>query len=397
MAKGSPFTTFTGKLGQIVGFIIKSAASKQVQGMRAYQPNVANPKTVLQANQRLCLKPLNNFARALAPVIERGFEGMKYGTESRREFMRINMSSFNGPYLRKGNDDAVPGPFLISKGSLVPITVEGMVSSSVFPSGMAKTDLFLASADTPTTVGALSSRLIECNTDIKDGDQLTFIAVVSAAGQYVYRTVSLTVDSTSTEAFETVSSGVRRLGIFNIVARNFGTTEVPDYRLDFCIGAVAADEVMVGAAVIQSREGDSGQHLRSDAIMCVSAGIYDVWMSQEQYEAALASYMGDTAVVDWPVQQTAASAIILQESVSVHVPATDLVGQSAENFPNGVDVMGFVMSDGTVGVWVDSENELLDMLGRRIGYVVTEQTYYVTLASGSAIPTKLYFGGVVSA
>ena len=55
-----------------------------------------------------------------------------------------------------------------------------------------------------------------------------------------------------------------------------------------------------------------------------------------------------------------------------------------------------VMSDGTIGVWVDAENELLDMMGRRISYVVTDQTFYVTLASASTIPTRIYFGGVVS-
>ena len=389
MAKGSPFTTFTGKLGQIVGYIIKNAASKQSQGMRAYQPNVANPKTVQQANQRLCLKPLNNFARALALVIERGFENAKYGSESRREFMRINMSAFNGPYLRKGNDDAVPGPFVISKGSLVPIAVLSDAG------GFAVSDLYLGPTGTSglTTVGILSQGLIAANTDVQDGDQLTFITAWMASGQYVYRIFSLTVDSTSTVALEGYPEGStsnRKLDNF-IFSSQAGA-------MKFSVGLdLGSDEVMVGAAVIQSREGSKGEHMRSDATFYVTNGIYDVWMSQEQYEAALSSYMGDAAVVDWPVQQTAESAVILQESVSVHVPATDLVGQSAENFPNGVDVMGFVMSDGTIGVWVDSSKELLDMMGRRISYVVTEQTFYVTLATTSKIPTRIYFGGVVSA
>ena len=394
MAKGSPFTTFTGKLGQIVGYIIKSAASKQTQGMRAYQPNVSNPKTVLQANQRLCLKPINNFYRALSPVIERGFEGIRYGSDSRREFMRIAMSNFNGPYLRKGNDDAVPGPFVISKGSLVPDSVNGK-RTSVYDFAM--TDLYLKTSGSfdSHTVGSVSSALIANNTDIQDGDQLTFVSVYSAGGAYVYRVGSITLDVSSTEELPIDGAAGNRITWGDIVFYGAVTEGLPT-RMDFRSTIADTDEVLVAAAVIQSREGSKGEHLRSDAVMWIEPGVYDVWFSQEQYEAALASYMGDAAVVDWPVQQTAESAVILQESVSVHVPATDLVGQSAENFPNGVDVMGFVMSDGTIGVWVDAQNELLDMMGRRISYVVTEQTFYVTLASTSTIPTRIYFGGVVS-
>ena len=385
MAKGSPFTTFTGKLGQIVGYIIKNAASKQSQGMRAYQPNVANPKTVLQANQRLCLKPLNNFARALAPVIGRGFENVRYGTESRREFMRINMSNFNGPYLRKGNDDPVPGPFVISKGSLVPVSVLQTLSGE--SGNRYLTDLYEGNGH-GNTLGTLSQAWIDNNTDIRDGDQLTFIECDMVSGEYVYRVFSIVVNSTSAKP------------LTELPIAFLSTTVVGEESkfTSFIARVARLDEntVMCGAAVIQSRESEFGTHLRSDAVFWVTPGVYDVWMSQEQYEAALSSYMGDTAVVDWPVQQTAESAVILQESISVHVPATDLVGQSAENFPDGVDVMGFVMSDGTIGVWVDGENELIDMLGRRISYVVTEQTFYVTLASTSTIPTRIYFGGVVS-
>lgn len=395
MAKGSPFTTFTGKLGQIVGYIIKSAASKQTQGMRAYQPNVSNPKTVLQANQRLCLKPLNNFARAMAPVIERGFENVKYGTESRREFMRINMSNFNGPYLRKGNDDPVPGPFVISKGSLIPITVTEHVTSGLLASGFLVCDLLSSIGSTPNTFGELSTQLIAGNTDVQDGDQLTFICVAQAAGQYIYRTQSLTLDTTSTVALGS-NGAMRFYESLYFYFRNFGTSEEPEYRLDFNVGALS-DEVIVAGAVIQSREGSKGEHMRSDATMWVDAGIYDVWMSQEQYESALASYMGDVAVVDWPVERTAASAVILQESVVVHVPVSALNSSTSDHFPNGVDVLGYVMSDGTVGVWVDtSALYLLNMDGTRITWTISDEVVTAALMGESSFEWKYYLGGIVS-
>lgn len=397
MAKGSPFTTFTGKLGQIVGFIIKSASSKQVQGMRAYQPNVSNPKTVLQANQRLSLKPLNNFARALAPVIERGFEGIKYGAESRREFMRLNMTSFNGPYLRKGNDDPVPGPFQVSRGSLVPVDIRGIMNAG---SGEGQTqglysDLYVGASGLGTgTWGTFCDVLKAQNTDIQDGDQLTFVFVVSSNGSFVYRVRSVTVDSSSADAFTPDASNLWHYGDVQ-----FSRTTIEGERLlGFSINFDDENETIVGGCVIQSREGSKGEHLRSDASMWCSPGIYDVWMSQEQYEAALSSYMGDQSVIDWPVQLTAESAIVLQDSVSVHVPVTALSSSTADHYPNGIDVLGYVMSDGTVGVWVEtSAMYLLDMAGRRITWLVSDEPAYAQLVSSDAFPWKYYFGGTVSA
>lgn len=399
MAKGSPFTTFTGKLGQIVGFIIKSAASKQVQGMRAYQPNVSNPKTVLQANQRLCLKPLNNFARALAPVIERGFEGVKYGSESRREFMRLNMTNFNGPYLRKGSDDPVPGPFVIGRGSLIPIAITSDGSIGSDGARALVSDLYLTGASAATifaTWGSVSQNLIDTNSDVQAGDQLTFIASYNVNGQFIFRTKSITIDPTSTVALTQTAEGslVFTDGeIWMRVESPVGGIRALVFGLSF-----EASEVLTGGAVIQSREGSKGEHLRSDAVYYVANAVYDVWFSQEQYEAALASYMGDQAIVDWPVEQTAESAVVLQSSVSVHVPVTALSSSTADHFPNGIDVLGYVMSDGTVGVWVDtSAMYLLDMLGRRITWTVSDETATAALISSDAFPWKYYFGGVVSA
>ena len=395
MAKGSPFTTFTGKLGQIVGFIIKSAASKQVQGMRAYQPNVSNPKTVLQANQRLCLKPLNNMYRALSPIIDRGFEGVRYGSGSRREFLSINMGSFNGPYVRKGYDDPVPGPVQISRGSLIPV---GILRTQTYAGGsLSVTDCYCAGS-IPATWGELSAALIQRNSDIQDGDQLTFCQVLSFVDGFMYRIKSVVIDSTSTAALTAVESFTGAKSYDGIV---FGASlETPGVSGTYCLGYYIGDDfATIGAAgVVQSREGLKGEHLRSDCSLWISPGVYDVWFSQEQYEAALSSYMGDQAIIDWPVQQTAESAVILQESVSVHVPVTALNSSTADHFPNGVDCLGFVMSDGTVGVWVEtSAMYLLGMNGTRISWTVSDETVYAGLMSTGSFQWKYYFGGVVSA
>lgn len=395
MAKGSPFTTFTGKLGQIVGFIIKSAASKQVQGMRSYQPNVANPKTVLQANQRLCLKPLNNMYRALSPIIDRGFEGVRYGSDSRREFLSINMGNFSGPYVRKGFDDPVPGPVVISRGSLIPV---GILRTQEYQGGkLIVTDLYCPS-QMPATWGELSAALIERNSDIQDGDQLTFCQVLSFVDGFMYRIKSVVIDSTSTAALTAVEGFTGAKAFDGIVIG--ASLETPGVAGVVCLGYYIGDDfATIGAAgVVQSREGIKGEHLRSDCALWISPGVYDVWFSQEQFEAALSSYMGDQAAIDWPVQQMASSAVVLQESVSVHVPVNALSSTTQDHYPTGIDVLGYVMSDGTVGVWVETgAMYLLDMAGRRITWLVSDEPAYAQLISSNAFPWKYYFGGVVSA
>lgn len=395
MAKGSPFTTFTGKLGQIVGFIIKSAATKQVQGMRAYQPNVTNPKTVLQANQRLCLKPLNNMYRALSPIIDRGFEGVRYGSDSRREFLSINMGTFNGPYVRKGYDDPVPGPVVISRGSLIPVSI---LRTQTYAGGsLSVSDIYCAGV-LPATWGELCARLIERNSDIQDGDQLTFCQVLSFVDGFMYRIKSVVIDSTSTAALTAVEALTGAKSYDGIV---FGASlETPGVSGTYCLGYYIGDDfATIGAAgVVQSREGLKGEHLRSDCTLWISPGVYDVWFSQEQYEAALSSYMGDQDVIDWPVQRMAASAVVLQDSVSVHVPVDALSSTTQDHYPDGIDVLGYVMSDGTVGVWVESSAMyLLDMEGRRITWMVSDTPAYAQLISNDAFPWKYYFGGSVSA
>lgn len=75
----------TGKIG---GMVFSSTGGEVIA--REYNPNVANPNTTAQVNQRAKLKLLSQIAAALAPVIVIPKEGLK---SSRNLFIKKNFSS----------------------------------------------------------------------------------------------------------------------------------------------------------------------------------------------------------------------------------------------------------------------------------------------------------------
>lgn len=387
-------TTITGKLGQSVGYILKNSNNKQTQAWRAYQSQVSNPKTVRQANQRLALKPINNFARALSSIIERAFEGVKYGAESRQKFMSLNMADFRGPFLVKGDERAVPGPFILSRGSLVPINVTN-VRRTASGSEVAVTDLFAARGAVWNTVGAFSQALISANSDVLDGDQITFVQVFQIGDTFIYRYKSIDVDTTSTQAI-TIDTATGRHTVedgFIFYVANVGSDN--PWRIDVSL-ALDTDETLVAAAVIQSRDGDT-RHLRSNATMYVTPQLENVFMSDQAFEKAVMSYTGTGSVIDWPTEKDGSA--ILNDKITYTISAADVLSaETATNWPQGVSgCAGFVTESGQRGLYVTRIGDvtyLLNQKMQRISKVVTSEDSSVTVyASIRATATDTQFGG----
>lgn len=370
----------------MVGFIVKNSSDKQTQGFRAYQPKVSNPKTILQANQRLALKPLNSVARALGPVIERGFEGVKYGAQSRQKFLSVNLANFNGPYVVKGEERVIPGPMVISQGSIVPVAITGFDGISGIATPFANTDLFLGSILNPETLGELAAALIANNTDIKQGDQLTFVSVYSVDNSFVYRWYSFEVDPLNGTAVTYTDSILRVAGTdwyFNI--RGTAGHQRISYGQQ-----KDTDESIVAAAVVVSREGDT-RPMRSSASLVINPEAnVNFYFSMKALEQALNSY-GDTSSLDWPVEIPDADSPVLQKTVAVTVPASDLDAATATQFPAGLDALGYTLANSTSGVWVGSTGLLFGMNGNPISWTPEGgQLTQAKLKDGATIATKPY-------
>ena len=271
MAKGIGLIgNFRGKVGNMVGYNLKDSNNKQTQGVRVYQPVVKNPKTYGQAEQRAKLAPINATYRALKAIIDRGQEGKAYGNKSRLAWLSDAMKSFNGGWFEKGAAITVPAWVQLTKGSLPAIAIEDLDggAATITCDG-------LQSGATINTVATFSTAILAGITGLKAGDQITFVSLESLNGSLNAKVESVVLSTTDATALPfTVSPSNNAMSI-------------------------SLTSTGIAAAIIVSREGDNGQHLRSDATLVKDNQLADDKTSNDDKEAAIKSYMSAGANTDW--------------------------------------------------------------------------------------------------
>ena len=314
MAKGIGLIgNMSGKLGNTVAYRLKNSNNRETQGFRVYQPNVTNPQTDQQLDQRVKMAVVTNEYRALRDVIRRGQQSFPYGDASRRAWLSMALGAdFVGPYLDKGDKSPLPMPN-------VPISVGGLpevVCDYVDEDGNARTSLILQSAFANDTIGVVTSHLIVDNTWLSEGDQITFVMCClaeatsgSPSSSYYYRVVSFVLDLSSSVALSTYNLSVDRDSELN--------------SFTFTDDAAA----VVAAAVIISREGSAGEHLRSTARFGFADILTNYYASLNPAQARRSYKKGVTAESDWPTEPAAGvgttpvDALLLS---GLEVPVTDL-------------------------------------------------------------------------
>lgn len=262
---------FKGKIGNTVGYQLTSSNNKQTQGIRIYQPNVKNPKTSAQAEQRAKLAPINATYRALKMIIDRGNEGLPYGNKSRLAWLKQAFKASVMPWFEKGAVVSFPVACPLTKGSLAGVTYE--VAEDI----IYLTCNGITGEETISTIGALSEKLLAGYPSLKAGDQITIVSGGPVNGLFDTVVKSFVIDEQSTEPI----SGLE------IAAGKIGFTSL--------------DTVTAGAIIV-SREGDAGEHLRSNTSLLIDS----TYTSNAPFDAAsktaaIASYMASGATnTDWP-------------------------------------------------------------------------------------------------
>ena len=259
-----------GKVGNVVGYNLTDSNNKQTQGLRVYQPNVKNPKTAAQAEQRAKLAPINATYRALKMIIDRGNEGLPYGNKSRLAWLKMAFNAEHMPWFTKGSTVDWPLGCQLTKGSLPGITYQVMDDDLIVECQG------VTSQSTIATVGALSTALLAAWTDLKAGDQITFVRVGSMNGALTSQIDSVVIDTTSSEAIDFILPRDNKISLKSSITVYAGT-------------------------VIISREGNDGEHLRSTSMLKVDDNLagsmpYD----SDSKSAAIESYMASgSANTDW--------------------------------------------------------------------------------------------------
>ena len=252
MAKGIGLIgNFKGKVGNTVGYKLSASNTGNTQGIRVYQPIVRNPKTSAQAEQRAKLAPINATYRALKMIIDRGNEGLPYGNKSRLAWLKQAFKAQKMPWIAKGGVVAFPVGCPLTKGSLAGVNIDAGVGEFFIECRDLSAETSLA------TIGAVSTAMKAAYPNLQDGDQITVVIVGQIGGTLSSDVFSFVIDTTSAVATAKFTAMAGKI-------------------------SVKSDLYMIGGAVIVSREGANGEHLRSTT----SVQINDYTLGQAPYDAA---------------------------------------------------------------------------------------------------------------
>lgn len=363
MAKGNGlFGNWRGTIGNVVGFITRSATGELEQGIRSKASQTTNVKSFGQAGIRLRMQPIQNTYRALKDIIDRGYEGVKYGPQSYQNFLKLAQNEFGGPYLVKGDKREVPGPFPISRGTLIPISITDYMTpeESANTRGGFVTDIFINyNFDFNTKKWKdLWSSIKRLNSDFKDGDQLTLVQCNQFGNQFVWRTTSLIVDPDDDRGFG------QELPWIPVDKEVTGTQGKLVIKMSH-----NADETPVAFGIIQSRNGQNiktiGEldlnvsngntknfNLRSNCNIYVRNELRTEFMSSVAYQRSVATYMGTSlSEMDWPTIQIASE----MYKATVLLPAPDIY--TIPRSYAGQNVLGFITPTGGFGYFYKRMND----------------------------------------
>lgn len=273
---------FNGKFGNAVGYSLKDSNNKQTQGIRAYQPVVRNPKTYRQASQRCIMKPINNFYRKVKHIIDRGFENKSYGNASRLAWLKLAMTDYKGPWLTKEEAElrswTLPILCPLTYGSLPAVPIEIAQTVGIYI-GSANADLVEIEDDAD-----LIANLQKAGIDVQYGDQITVVG-----GSF---------DDEPNLVFNgSTIFGGDDAGLFSLFTV---TGEGAAKRLTVALSGTGFEKITWGAVII-SRKGANGKHLRSTTIpTCSPSHLNNGHYDYRWKDAAVKSYMSSDANTDWP-------------------------------------------------------------------------------------------------
>lgn len=279
-----------GKLANVVGYKNPASSKANNNFYRERVYTVSNPKTQAQAVQRAKVRPAQIFYTGFERVLNHAFLPSLRASRNRNRFMSLAMKLAEIPDVMKGEAFIPFCQYQISAGALgldalaaadsikkAPAGANFDWSGSIlFPNLRIDDSIEMEASD---TIGTVSKLLIENNTGLVEGMELTFLAVVASSAdpfQRVAQVVSFVLDK---------GNSLTKLGdiMGDYLAWKKGagytlilTTETNDY------------EVLSAGVIISARAGNT--YVYTNSKMCKS------WRAEEAYSEGendvIASYMG---------------------------------------------------------------------------------------------------------
>lgn len=186
-----------GKVGDLV-----FARRLGQQTTRAYNSNPRDAKTRSQVTQRVKIANVIAMYRALKNICNHSFEGLSVGQSCYNAFVKANLTGNQVSLTKEAASlgACIVAPYLISRGSLASIVVEGTGADAVTNISVGN----LAISGT-TTIGEFAKAVVANNAGIEHGDQLTYVSCVQQTDANTGNPVvvsgiyEVTLDSNSTD------------------------------------------------------------------------------------------------------------------------------------------------------------------------------------------------------
>lgn len=290
MAKGSAMGIWRGRKGSTVFYYNRNSNNAQKQAMRERVYEISNPQSNAQVSQRMKLLPAQRVQQQLLSVLKRSWQGVEYGGKSLNQFMKYALKMTEGiPFVDKGDDRAIPGSYIISKGTIPQVYTE------VDDIDQHRTSLAaVEGSSSEVTWGGVCTEMINA-AQVEEGDQITFVVCITdaantsaaATARYMWRARSVIVNSNDTTTLQDLVNGWG----FTI----YGTIDDSGTHLLIQVENLAA------SAVIISRQ--STTPMRSTAQLTVNDNLLSYWFTTTRRSNARRSYQqqGGALSTNWPV------------------------------------------------------------------------------------------------
>lgn len=288
MAKGSLNGVRRGKQGNTVFFKIANSNNKEVQGSREYVASIRNPKTTGQLAQRVKLAPAVNFYKAFeAEILNHSWQGVQYGARSHSEFMKRALSMTAGfPFVPKDTTRLVPGAYQISRGSVPGIQVDYIDGASIATNCDFQTTSDLSYESNVNSI-------LAANPKLKQGDQITLVAVLVVGSVFVPRVARIVLDASKYPANATAEEVFGQCGIF-----------LSDEYVNFCdvegnpdLTTIKAAAAVIVSRPVVSKTSGAVTWQRSNARMVLNENVMAPYFTDDAYNAAVDSYRNSSASV----------------------------------------------------------------------------------------------------
>lgn len=317
MAKGGLFTgMMRGKLGDAVFY---RRGGEQVE--RIYNGHPKNANTRSQIDQRSQLTNIIRVYQASPVFFKRAFANKRINQTDYNALVSRNLNKTVKIYLPKNvaeEQGGVVAPYIISDGSLTPIVVSGKGVDAV--TSLAVGVDFTIGAQ--TTVGELSAALLNNNTIVQAGDQLSYLSIEQYTGNGVPRLRARLFEMTLDVADATLVLDV-----------------MPSQAVNVVDGFLAHGALVYSGAFawVLSRKTPNGLQVSRQQLICTSDTLYSAYVGTDAATRAQVSYRAVSDAFLDPAGNVSGSAV---PSVGASIASLSIAGTQVSTALDSLTISG---------------------------------------------------------